>query len=202
MAKGQAESLFPILEAVLAGEGLDWADLDAIGVGVGPGNFTGVRIAVSAARGLALSLGIPAAGVTSFDAVRHVLGATAPTLVLLPAPRDQFLWETRSADGLRETGLAAKADFPAHVHPGTPALIGPFDRASSGTGSYRLGAMDISAEAPVTEVSDLSARIAPSIAFITAERLSAGVEIPRPSPVYVRPADAAPASDPPPAILP
>ena len=42
--------------------GVAWRDLSAIGVGTGPGNFTGIRISVAAARGLALSLGVPAVG--------------------------------------------------------------------------------------------------------------------------------------------
>ena len=48
----------------------------AIGVGVGPGNFTGIRIAVAAARGLALALDIPAIGVTGFEAIGLAIGAT------------------------------------------------------------------------------------------------------------------------------
>jgi tRNA threonylcarbamoyl adenosine modification protein YeaZ len=69
MARGQAERLMPRLEEVLRAEGLGWSDLSAIGVGIGPGNFTGVRIAVSAARGLALALGIPAIGVSTLEAL-------------------------------------------------------------------------------------------------------------------------------------
>ena len=56
MSRGQAEHLMPLLEEVLASAGVSWSDLDAIGVGIGPGNFTGIRISVSAARGLALGL--------------------------------------------------------------------------------------------------------------------------------------------------
>ena len=84
MTRGQAERLMPLLEEVLATGGATWADLDAIGVGVGPGNFTGIRIAVSAARGLALGLGVPAVGIDGFDA-----RAAAGTLPGIPAPRDQ-----------------------------------------------------------------------------------------------------------------
>ncbi|WP_444870364.1 tRNA (adenosine(37)-N6)-threonylcarbamoyltransferase complex dimerization subunit type 1 TsaB [Rhodobacter capsulatus] len=69
MAKGQAERLMPLLEELLAEAGLGWHDLDALGVGTGPGNFTGVRISVAAARGLALGLGIPAVGVSVFEAL-------------------------------------------------------------------------------------------------------------------------------------
>ncbi|UWQ63390.1 tRNA (adenosine(37)-N6)-threonylcarbamoyltransferase complex dimerization subunit type 1 TsaB [Leisingera caerulea] len=84
MTRGQAERLMPLLEEVLAEGGAAWADLDALGVGVGPGNFTGIRIAVSAARGLALGLEIPAVGVDGFES-----RAAAGTLPAVPAPRDQ-----------------------------------------------------------------------------------------------------------------
>ncbi|UWQ46530.1 tRNA (adenosine(37)-N6)-threonylcarbamoyltransferase complex dimerization subunit type 1 TsaB [Leisingera aquaemixtae] len=84
MTRGQAERLMPLLEEVLAEGGAGWQDLDAIGVGIGPGNFTGIRIAVSAARGLALGLEIPAVGVDGFEA-----RAAEGTLPAVPAPRDQ-----------------------------------------------------------------------------------------------------------------
>ena len=86
MARGQAEHLMPMLEEVLRGVGLDWSDLDGIGVGIGPGNFTGIRISVAAARGLALALDKPAVGVSSFDAQAH---GWADAVVVLPAPRGQ-----------------------------------------------------------------------------------------------------------------
>ncbi|OYW58073.1 MAG: tRNA (adenosine(37)-N6)-threonylcarbamoyltransferase complex dimerization subunit type 1 TsaB, partial [Rhodobacterales bacterium 12-65-15] len=68
MEKGQAERLMPLLEEILADGGIGWHDLSALAVGTGPGNFTGVRIAVAAARGLALGLKIPAIGVTLLEA--------------------------------------------------------------------------------------------------------------------------------------
>lgn len=87
MTRGQAERLMPLIEELLQDQGKTWSDLDAIGVGVGPGNFTGIRIAVSAARGLALGLGAPAYGVSGFDA--RAEAASAPGLAAVPAPRDQ-----------------------------------------------------------------------------------------------------------------
>lgn len=69
MARGQAERLVPLLEELLAETGRAWGDLDGLGVVTGPGNFTGLRLAVAAARGLALGLGIPAVGVTVFEAL-------------------------------------------------------------------------------------------------------------------------------------
>ena len=87
MQKGQAERLFPLLEELLAEGNVKWSDLTAIGVGIGPGNFTGIRISVSSARGLALSLGIPAIGVSSFEA--QAIDSPRPVLSLIDARRDQ-----------------------------------------------------------------------------------------------------------------
>ncbi|MEL6565331.1 MAG: tRNA (adenosine(37)-N6)-threonylcarbamoyltransferase complex dimerization subunit type 1 TsaB [Pseudomonadota bacterium] len=86
MARGQAERLMGMLEEVLAEASVGWGDLSALAVGIGPGNFTGIRIGVSAARGLALGLGVPAYGINGFDARTR----TAPegTRIMIPAPRD------------------------------------------------------------------------------------------------------------------
>jgi tRNA threonylcarbamoyl adenosine modification protein YeaZ len=70
MSTGQAEHLLPMAEALLAGQGLGWRDVTLLAVGTGPGNFTGVRIAVAAARGLALGLGVRLVGVTALQALR------------------------------------------------------------------------------------------------------------------------------------
>ncbi len=69
MSRGQAERLMVLLGEMLADAGLGWRDLDRIGVGIGPGNFTGIRVSVAAARGLALGLGIPAVGVSVLEAL-------------------------------------------------------------------------------------------------------------------------------------
>lgn len=82
-------------EAVLAGRtrelmaaaGIGLAELDRIGVVTGPGSFTGTRIAVAFARGLALSLKRPAVGVTSLMAALPEAAQTGAALALLPAQR-------------------------------------------------------------------------------------------------------------------
>ena len=77
----------PLIEDMLTAQGLGWSDIVRIGVGVGPGNFSGIRISVSAARGLALSLGIPAIGVTTFEAT--ALTAPSGHIPAVPAPQNQ-----------------------------------------------------------------------------------------------------------------
>jgi tRNA threonylcarbamoyladenosine biosynthesis protein TsaB len=157
MQTGQAEALMPMLSDLLQEAGMAWSDLTLIGVGTGPGNFTGIRIAVSAARGLALGLGIPAIGVTAFDAAGF--GAPRPVTIRLPAPRGQVYVQE-----LTETSASAPA-----LEPGTADAL-PVD-------------------AMVT-----------AIARIAAGR--GGQSQPRPAPLYVRAADAAPARDPAPRIIP
>lgn len=71
MARGQAEALMPMIGEALAESGLDWSDLDLVAVTVGPGTFTGLRIGLAAARGMALAGNLPVAGVTTCEAVAH-----------------------------------------------------------------------------------------------------------------------------------
>ena len=84
MTRGHAERLFPLIGESLKAAGLTYADLTAIAVCTGPGNFTGARIGVAAARGLALSRGIPSIGVDRFDAAADgVAGEVCIRLELL-----------------------------------------------------------------------------------------------------------------------
>ena len=83
MPKGQAERLIPLLNEILDEAFLSWEDIYRIGVCTGPGNFTGIRISVSAARGLAFGLNIPAIGISSFEATLY--GCSEKDLAILPA---------------------------------------------------------------------------------------------------------------------
>ncbi len=107
MEKGQAERLMPLLEEVLAEAGLGWRDLKAIAVGTGPGNFTGVRIAVAAARGLALGLGIPAVGVTRLEALAY--GLPRPLTVVEDARRGEVYVQLFLEMGTGPAHLATRA---------------------------------------------------------------------------------------------
>src|SRR4051794_26516035 len=68
IGKGHAEVLMDVIAEALAAAGAAFGDLDAVAVAVGPGSFTGIRVGVSVARGLALAQKIPAAGVSTLDA--------------------------------------------------------------------------------------------------------------------------------------
>jgi tRNA threonylcarbamoyladenosine biosynthesis protein TsaB len=96
MERGHAEALIPLIEAVLAESGLAFDGLDAIAVPLGPGAFTGLRIGLSAAKALGLSLDIPVIGLETFTLLaRQYFKAGA-----LPAPYERLgiLIETRRSD--------------------------------------------------------------------------------------------------------
>ncbi len=176
MEKGQSEALLPMLQSVLASANHQWPDLTALAVGTGPGNFTGVRIAVATARGLALGLNIPAIGVTRLEALAH--GHPRPVTVVEDARRDQVYVQTFTAQGPGTATITAITPL---------AAIG----AVTGSGAAAVAPLAVQA-APFP--------IAHAIAHIAATRI--GQENPRPAPFYLRGADAAPPSDPPPKILP
>ncbi|MFV0386654.1 tRNA (adenosine(37)-N6)-threonylcarbamoyltransferase complex dimerization subunit type 1 TsaB [Paracoccus sp. (in: a-proteobacteria)] len=124
MTRGQAERLFPMLEEMLAATGLGWSDLDVIGVGTGPGNFTGIRVAIAAARGLALSLGIPAVGISVTEAA--AFGLPRPCRIVIPARRDHLIWQDFVAGDDGKGGCrpqqAATGALPPGPVPASPAV--------------------------------------------------------------------------------
>lgn len=77
MSRGQSERLVPMVLEVMSEAGLDFSELEAVAVSVGPGAFTGVRIGLSAAKGFSLALDIPIVAVTSFEAVAASVPAEA-----------------------------------------------------------------------------------------------------------------------------
>ena len=84
------ETLLPTIAALLERRGLAPTALAAIVVGIGPGAFTGLRVGIATAKGLAHALGVPIVGVSTADAL--LAGAAADAVLLLPAgPSDRLL---------------------------------------------------------------------------------------------------------------
>ncbi|MGQ2904699.1 MAG: tRNA (adenosine(37)-N6)-threonylcarbamoyltransferase complex dimerization subunit type 1 TsaB [Neoaquamicrobium sediminum] len=102
LGKGHAEHLMGVIEAALKEAGTAYGELDAIAVSVGPGSFTGVRVGVATARGLALALKIPAVGVTTLEAIaeeRRIAGPDRPIIARIDAGRGQAYVAAFAADG-------------------------------------------------------------------------------------------------------
>lgn len=167
MARGQAERLLTMLEEVLAEGGASWADLDALAVGVGPGNFTGLRIAVAAARGLALALGVPAIGVNRFEAL--AFGHPGAVLVTLEDPRGGLFTQGFEDGAARE------------LTPGPGVLCLGFQAGELARAAGAIAGPEDTGVDPIP------------IARVAATRIGDDT---RPAPLYLRRADAAPASEP------
>src|SRR3954470_8884079 len=67
MARGHAEAVMPLVARVMDLAEIDFANLDRIAVTTGPGSFTGLRVGIAAARGIALAAGRPAIGLTTLS---------------------------------------------------------------------------------------------------------------------------------------
>jgi tRNA threonylcarbamoyladenosine biosynthesis protein TsaB len=75
MTRGHQERLAPLAEAMMAEAGLAFKDLDRIAVTVGPGSFTGLRVGLAFAKGLALALDIPCVGIGTLEALAETVRA-------------------------------------------------------------------------------------------------------------------------------
>lgn len=85
LGKGHAEHLMAVIETALQAASVGYPDLDAVAVSIGPGSFTGLRVGVSTARGLALALKIPAIGVTTLEALAAEGADASPGRAVLAA---------------------------------------------------------------------------------------------------------------------
>lgn len=148
MKTGQSERLFDLIQTALTQAGLARTDLSLICVGIGPGNFTGTRIGVAAARGLALSLGIRAIGISRLEALLHgqsntpaaVTAHRGHAFLQYPA-QDPELVETASLP----TQLCVDESFP---DPGT-AMVVPLAELLPTMASLAQAQPDVPAPAPL-----------------------------------------------------
>lgn len=126
MVRGHQERLGAMVAEVMADAGADFAILDRIGVTLGPGSFTGLRVGLAFAKGLALALDRPCVGVGSLEA----LAQDRPGLVvaIADARRDQAYWQAfRDGGAVTEaaaTGLTQIADW-LRAKGGPDTLVGP-----------------------------------------------------------------------------
>ena len=86
-----SRTLMPIVEHILQNAGLTMADMDAVAVAAGPGSFTGIRIGVAAAKGLAFGADKPAVGVSTLAAMaRNVAFTDGLIICAMDARRQQI----------------------------------------------------------------------------------------------------------------
>jgi tRNA threonylcarbamoyladenosine biosynthesis protein TsaB len=120
MARGHAEQILPLIDAVLGEANVRLTELDGIAAGVGPGTFTGVRISVAVAQGLAYGAGLQVVPITSLEALAFPAIEAGADLVIacLDARMGEVYWGCFARDpaqGLRALG-SLQVSPPARVH--------------------------------------------------------------------------------------
>ena len=187
MARGHAEALMPMVQEVLAKAGISAPELDLIAATVGPGSFTGVRIAIAAARGLALATGAKLYGADSLtvmarDALAGGLLPKGPFAVAVDARRGMIYLGIYDEAGERRDG-------PVLVSPDNAANLVPRDlNLAIGSGATLLAECAEQGRRIETALPDLQ----PSAASLVKIALDARATVPVLRPLYLRPPDARP----------
>lgn len=182
-----ATSLLAEVERCAAAAG-GWAGVELIAVGLGPGSFTGVRIAVATARGLATSLGLPAEGVCTLDAIGRGMGEAGlagERLAVLDARRGEVFAALYSEEGVR---LWEPLVYPPEqLAERVAAMDAPPSAAGSGAVRFRheLARYGV----PIADDADPVHRVAARHLCALAATRGGGAAGPL-APIYLRPPDA------------
>lgn len=121
MERGQGEALMPMIDKMMRDSHREMTDLQGIAVAVGPGSFTGVRVALAAARGFGLALQIPVMGVTNFEAAAVDLAETF--WVILDSKRGDYFAQS----------------FDAWGHPTSTPMVCDINQVAARHPSYLVG---------------------------------------------------------------
>jgi len=193
MDRGQSEILIPMVREVLAEAGADFPSIDVFGVTVGPGAFTGLRIGLAAARGMALASGRPLVGVSTFEAVAHGVPPEElegrRVLVAVESRREDIFVQTfdNKLIAMDEPRSVRPEDL---VLPDTPVLLAGdgaarlaalFDRSAGSRSVATRGDVRFAAGAGFPDAAD--------VARLVASRGTPDAGAALPQPFYLRPPD-------------
>ena len=188
MERGHAEALLPMVREVLNEASIGFPDIDALAVTVGPGAFTGLRIGLAAARGMALAAGIPCVGVTSLEAIAEGIDmekrAGRALLVALDSKRGDIFAQVFDAAGPplaapRAVSFGGLAD----ILPKQPLIV-------AGTATSAVIENLVHRGLDVVPAVGADCPHAKDVARLAARRHLAGETTNKPpSPLYLRPPD-------------
>ncbi len=185
MERGQAESLMPMIASVMTG--YEWSSIDRFAVTVGPGSFTGVRLGLSAARGLGLANNKPVIGITTPEAYVAMAGSFGQGSVLVVAVESRraevYAQAFHAGKATGEIALLLPQDVMPHLGLTDGAVIG-----LTGDATARLKALPHWQGATLLES---AGAIDPAAVAALAARRPTPITPPRA--LYVRPPDAVPA---------
>jgi tRNA threonylcarbamoyl adenosine modification protein YeaZ len=180
------ERLAPLIDEVLQVANISARQLESVGVGLGPGPFTGLRVGIVTAAAMADALEVPAYGFCSLDAIAAAIAPTeAEFLVVTDARRRQVYWAHYDEDGARLAG--PEVDLPHAVadrHRGEIATV-----VGAGAGLYAEAFTGF-------EIGDVQHPSARLIATAALARLEAGEPPDALAPLYLRRPDAVPPGPP------
>ncbi|MGH3320060.1 MAG: tRNA (adenosine(37)-N6)-threonylcarbamoyltransferase complex dimerization subunit type 1 TsaB [Streptosporangiaceae bacterium] len=172
-ARRHGELLAPGIGAALRETGMGRHDLTEIGVGVGPGPFTGLRVGLVTARSLGYALDIPVHGVCTLDILAFEYGRDEPFVVATDARRGEVYWARYAEARQRRTD---------------PAVSRPNDVDADGVPVVGQGAVLYPQAFP--EASPPTYPSAAALAALVVDRVTAGAAPIPPEPLYLRRPDA------------
>ena len=186
MQRGHAEALMPLVGRMLDRVQLDFSAIDRIAVTTGPGSFTGLRVGIAAARGIALASGKPAIGLTTLAAFAAPFIAaddTLPVVVVVDARHDHVYLQVFGPSGrtLVAPRIALLREALRVSSTGMPRI--------TGTAAAKLAAVWPAGERAPTKVDQ---RGAPDINWVARLGAAASDTGTPPKPLYLRPPDAHP----------
>jgi tRNA threonylcarbamoyl adenosine modification protein YeaZ len=185
MERGHAEALVPMVHAVV-GRTEGFAAIDRIATTVGPGSFTGLRVAISAARAFALALHKPCVGVSTLAAIAapHIVEDDGQAVAAaIDARHGQLYFQLFSTRGrtLVEARCIPLREAARAIGGGAVKVAGPAAPILHAEAQALGGASVIVGREP-----------APDITWVAKLGLVADPAIARPRPYYLKPADATP----------
>ncbi|HWZ39606.1 MAG TPA: tRNA (adenosine(37)-N6)-threonylcarbamoyltransferase complex dimerization subunit type 1 TsaB [Bradyrhizobium sp.] len=189
MKRGHAEALMPLIARVMKETGIPFAALDRVAVTSGPGSFTGLRVGLSAARGIGLAAGKPVVGLTTLSAYAAPIvseGAEQPVISAIDARHDHVYLQVVSGNGssLIRPKVASIEEALTASRFGTPHLVGN----AAGILAERWPS-----DAPPPFKVD--AQPAPDITWVAWLGAAVNPDTAPPKPYYLRAPDAKPSQD-------
>lgn len=185
MVRGHAEALMPMIARVMDAAELEFSQLDRIAVTTGPGSFTGLRVGIAAARGIALAAAKPSVGLSTLAAYAAPLIATddsIPVVVAIDARHDQVFLQVFGVGGRT---LVSPRVVPIHE---AVRLAGLGPARLAGSAANLLAAAWPANQAAPALVEE---HPAPEIGWV-ARLGAAALELAPPKPLYLKAADAHP----------
>ena len=186
MARGHAEAVMPLIARVMDLAGAEFADLDRVAVTTGPGSFTGLRVGISAARGIALAAGKPAIGLSTLAAFAAPLIAeddSTHVVAAIDARHEQVYLQVFGING--RTLVAPRI---ATLREAARAAMTAPARIVGSAANQVVAAWPRGAEPPLA----VEHRSAPDVGWIAHLGAAAAEGYGSPKPLYLRAPDAQP----------